>query len=342
MLVVILIYIYITIKHNISYKTKRRTCIKITHSLLIIISALFSSFFISILQSQGTDSAAPCCQRADVAPGARGPGSACGPAGHKQPQHLGRNLDIKRSQDKNRKCSRNVIWHKCVHLSILISHLYHIIVYIYTAHPQKNRIQKSLECHPTFNKKAPCLPDVTLRQIGDDYDLQHPNKVSDFWYLGFLLTNPSHAQVIPKPFFLPLPINCPKCMDSSQRPVVFLLQNWSKLGTGGPQSLTNNHPSTAVKQRMERTPPSYFNPNFLNFWVDSVFDFWGCFFSSPRSVRDTLRIQAYLGFSGMSMLSPNFTTSTIVVRKATARATARCFGVKYSCVFFCRWDFLGM
>ena len=51
-------------------------------------------------------------------------------------------------------------------------------------------------------------------------------------------------------------------------------------------------------------------------------------------MRDTLRIQAYLGFSGMSMLSPNFTTSTIVVRKATARATARCFGVKYSCVVF--------
>ena len=102
-------------------------------------------------------------------------------------------------------------------------------------------------------------------------------------------------------FFCRCPSTVQSVMDSSQRPVVFLLQNWSKLGTGGPQSLTNNHPSTAVKQRMERTPPSYFNPNFLNFWVDSVFDFWGCFFSSPRSVRDTLRIQAYLGFSGMSI-----------------------------------------
>ena len=110
----------------------------------------------------------------------------------------------------------------------------------------------------------------------------------------------------------------------------FLLQNWSQLGTGGPQSLTNNHPSTAVKQRKD-TPPSYSqHPIFSTFGSTWFLTFGDVFFSSPRSVRDTLRIQAYLGFSGMSMLSPNFTTSTIVVRKATARATARCFGVKYS------------
>ena len=128
-------------------------------------------------------------------------------------------------------------------------------------------------------------------------------------------------------------------MDSSQRPVVFSSAKLVPAGHRGPQSLTNNHPSTAVKQRMETSIllPTQIFSTFGSTWLLT----FGDVFFSPPSVRDTLRIQAYLGFSGMSMLSPNFTTSTIVVRKATARATARCFGVKYSCVFFCRWDFLG-
>lgn len=82
------------------------------------------------------------------------------PAPHVAPQATSSHSTLeevwisKRSQDKNRKCSRNVIWQKCVHISILINKpiSYHCL-YVYTAHPQKNWIQKSLECHPTFNKK---------------------------------------------------------------------------------------------------------------------------------------------------------------------------------------------
>merc|ERR1712032_234329 len=40
--------------------------------------------------------------------------------------------------------------------------------------------------------------------------------------------------------------------------------------------------------------------------------------------------QAYLGFSGMSMLLPYLTMATIVTTNITARPMARCLWVKYS------------
>lgn len=124
-------------KHNISYNTKRRTCIKITRSLFI--SQPFCLHF-----SNPSCSHKGRIQLLHVAKEPTWHPGPAAPAPHVAPQATSSHSTLeevwisKRSQDENRKCSRNVIWQKCVHLAILINKpiSYHCL-YIYTAHPQK-------------------------------------------------------------------------------------------------------------------------------------------------------------------------------------------------------------